>query len=218
MPAVTQAVGHGVDRFVVEHRPHVAEPGQLLVGDPNSAPNEIRWFPEVSCDYMVDSVKPEGGFGHMVTEDERNTIFEICDYWKNKCQEAIISDAIPDDVLPYLSRSPDNPCFYANHWAAGRNLIGYDYELLFKEGINARLKRVETKLAELEEKTISGMQDVDINHYLEKKRNWEAQIMSGKAMIHFAERYADLAKEQAEKEDNETRKQELLDISEGDSV
>ena len=196
-----------------EEVPLFIEPEQLLVGDPNSAPNEIRWFPEVSCEYMYDSVGPEGGYSHMVTDEEREQIFKICDYWKNKCQEGLIISAIPDDVLPYLDRSPQNPSFYANHWNAGRNIIGYDYELLFSEGLNARINRVEVKLAKLEEQVISGMQDISAEDYLEKKRNWEAQVICGKAMISFAERYAELAEAQAAGEEDPERKNELLEMA-----
>ena len=197
-----------------EKIPIFIEPNQLLVGDPNSAPNEIRWYPEVSCEYMIDSVKPEGGFGHMVTAEERQQIFDICDYWKDRCQEVVVSREIPDDVLPYLTRSLDNPYFYANHWNAGRNILGYDYELLFKEGLNARIKRVETKLAELTGHVLEGMQDSRSDGYIEKKRNWEAQIISAKAILRFAERLAELAREQADGEADPKRKKELLTIAE----
>jgi len=197
-----------------EKIPIFIEPDQLLVGDPNSTPNEIRWYPEVSCEYMIDSVKPEGGFGHMVTDEERQIIFDICDYWKDKCQEFVVSREIPDDVLPYLSRSPENPCFYANHWNAGRNILGYDFELLFEEGINARIKKVETKLAELKEKVTEGMQDIRSDVYLEKKRNWEAQIISARAILRFAERYAELSREQADGAADPKRKKELIKLAE----
>ncbi len=196
-----------------EEIPLFIEPGQLLVGDPNSAPNEIRWFPEVSCEYMIDSVKPDGGFGHMVSDKERQEIFDICDYWKDKCQEALVSREIPDDVLPYLVRSEENPSFYANHWNAGRNIIGYDFELLFEEGLNARIKRVELKLADLSEQLLKGVQDLSPAVYIEKKRNWEAQLISARAILRFAQRYAVLARDQASVAADPARKKELLNIA-----
>ena len=196
-----------------EELPIFIESGQLLVGDPNSAPNEIRWFPEVASEHMIESVKPDGGYSHMVTDEERVEIIEICDFWKDKCQEAVVKTAIPEDVIPYLERSLQNPCFYANHWACGRNIIGFDYEILFEEGLNNRLKRAESKLAELTKKIVDGMQDIGNDDYLLKKRNWEAQIICGEAIIRFAERYAELALEQAKAETDEVRKGELEEIA-----
>ena len=193
--------------------PIFIEEGQLLVGDPNSAPDEIRWFPEVASEHMIGSVMPEGGFGHMVTDEEREEIIEICEFWKDKCQEASVKAAIPEDVLPYLERSPQNPSFYANHWACGRNIIGFDYELLFKEGLNNRIKRIESKLAELSKKIIDGMQETDNNEYLGKKRNWEAMLICAKGIIRFSERYAELALEQAKSETDAVRKAELEEIA-----
>ncbi|MDD5169259.1 MAG: pyruvate formate lyase family protein [Syntrophales bacterium] len=196
-----------------EEMPIFIEPGQLLVGDPNSAPNEIRWFPEVACDYMVDAVKPEGGFGNLVTDEERAQVLEICDYWKGHTQEELIKAALPEAVLPFVNRSLENPSFCADHWNSGRNLIGFDFEVLLKEGLKARMGRVEAKLAELDDSFIMGTAEVGLDEYLEKKRNWQAQIIAAKAIIRFGERHAELAEEQAKKEKDATRKEELEEIA-----
>lgn len=193
-----------------EEIPIFIEPGQLLVGDPNSAEDEIRWYPEAACDYMKEAIKPEGGFGHMVTDEERVQTLEICDYWKNRCQEALVSAAMPEDALAYVDRSMENPCFFANDWGSGRGLIGYDFEVLFKEGLKARMeRRVEAKLAELEDKAMMGMEGMSVDEYLEKKRNWKGQIIAARAIIRFGERYAELAEEEAKEEKDATRKKEL---------
>ncbi len=197
-----------------EEIPLFIEDGQLLVGDPNSAPDEIRWFPEVACDYMIDAVQPDGGFGHMVDDEERKLIVDyICHYWKDKCQDIMVTEAIPEDVLPYLHRGVDNPSFYASHWNSGRNIIGYDFEVLFEQGLNARIKMVEEKLEELESEAMEGMSGKNVKDYLTKKQNWEAQIISGRAMVRFAERYAELAQQQAAEQKDEKRKEELLELA-----
>ena len=200
-----------VIKKICEELPIFIESGQLLVGDPNSAPDEIRWFPEVASGYMVDAIKPGGGFAHMVTEEEVAELVKICDYWEGKTQENLISAEMPEDVLPYLSRTENNPCFYADHWSGGRNLVGYDFEVLFGEGLKARIKRVETKLAELENNSLEL--HGTIQERVEKQRNWKAQIIVGNAIIRFAERYAELADELAKEEKDDNRRQELEDMA-----
>ena len=196
-----------------EEFPIYIEPGQLIVGDPNSAPDEIRWHPEMACEYMREAVAPDGGFYNMVTDEERKEIYEICDYWKNSCNESVINAVMPKDVIPYLCRSLQNPSFYANHWSSGPNVIGFDFEVLMSEGLNARVARVEKKLEELNENVINETGNIKVDEYIEKRRNWEAQIISAKALIRFAERYAELAEEQAKNENDQTRKNELLEMA-----
>ncbi|MCD6561366.1 MAG: hypothetical protein J7L16_06375 [Deltaproteobacteria bacterium] len=197
-----------------EELPLFIEDGQLLVGDPNSAPDEIRWFPEVACDYMIDAVKPDGGFGHMVNDEERKLILDyIIPYWKDECQDKKIRETIPEDIFPYVFRSPDNPSAFSSHWNAGRTEITFDYDVLFEQGLNRRIKMVEEKLEKLEAEAKEGMTGLSVKDYITKKQNWEAQIISGKAMVRFAERYAELAEQQAAEQKDEKRKEELLELA-----
>ena len=40
-----------------EKLPIFIKPGELIVGDPNSAPDELRWHPEISAEFMIDAVR-----------------------------------------------------------------------------------------------------------------------------------------------------------------
>jgi pyruvate-formate lyase len=65
---------------VCENLPVYIKPGELIVGDPNSAPDELRWYPEISANYMPEAVTT-GGFSQMVTDEEREEIIsDICAY------------------------------------------------------------------------------------------------------------------------------------------
>jgi formate C-acetyltransferase len=191
-----------------EEMPIFIKPGELIVGDPNSAPDEVRWYPEIAVSYMPEAV--ETGYKNMVTSDEKKELLdEIYDYWKDKSVEYLVDSALPKEALPFIYRSPENPCFYANLWNAGRQIMDYDYEVIFQGGVNARIKKAEAKLKELESKSFE-MHPAD---YINKKNNWESMIKSGKALIRFAERHAELAREQAQKEQDPARKKELEEIA-----
>ena len=191
-----------------EEMPIFIKPGELIVGDPNSAPGEVRWYPEVSVSYIPQAL--ETGFKHMVTSEEKKEILEeIYDYWKDKSQEYLVESVLPKDILPFTYRSPTNPAFYANLWNAGRQVMDYDYEKIFREGIKTRIEKAEGKLEELEGKSFE-MNPAD---YIHKKNIWESMIKCGKAVIKFAQRHAELAREEAQKERDTLRKKELEEIA-----
>ena len=56
-----------------EKLPIFIKAGELIVGDPNSAPDELRWHPEIDSHYMADAVTT-GSFSEMVTDAEREEI------------------------------------------------------------------------------------------------------------------------------------------------
>ena len=192
-----------------EEMPIFIKPGELIVGDPNSAPDEIRWYPEIGVWWMPDAVT-SGGYSEMVTDTERKEIIEdICEYWKGKCVRDRIEASLPKDWLPVIIPTGFGSSVNFSVWEEGRTLPNYDYEWLFKEGLKTRIDRAEAKLKELGNK-IGEMTPVE---YLEKKNNWEAMAICGRAIIRFAERYAELAREQARAERDETRKRELEEMA-----
>ena len=190
-----------------EEMPIFIKPGELVVGDANGAPDEIRWYPETVVSYMPDAVTT-GGFSQMVTEEERKEIIEdICEYWKGRCVVDRIWDALPNFMRPLAAERLNSvgvtPC------EDSHTITGYDYEPLFKEGLQARIDKVEAKLKELEDR----IGEMDPAEYLEKKHEWQAMAISGRAIIRYAQRHAELARRQAKAEEEETRKKELEELA-----
>ena len=191
-----------------EEMPIFIKPGELIVGDPNSAPDEVRWYPENSVHWMPEAVTT-GGFSDIVTDAERKEIIEdICEYWKDKSIESRIKAVLPEDMWPYIVGTITSTSV-ANIWEEGLTLLGYDYDSLFKEGLRARIDRAEASLKELETK----IGEMKPSEYVEKKNNWEAMAICGRAIIRFAQRHAELAREQAKAEKDETRKKELEEMA-----
>jgi len=197
-----------------EEMPIFIKPGELIVGDANGAPDEIRWYPESSMWWMPDGVTT-GGFSEMVTEEERKEIVEdICEYWKGRCVRDRIFDAMPEFIVPFVD-NPANPSVFPQTWDEHRTLLAQDWESLFKEGLQARIDKAEAKLKELEVESwkVDRIGEMDAAEYLEKKHEWEAMAISGRALIRFAQRHAELAREQAKAEKDETRKKELEEMA-----
>ena len=83
-----------------EKFPIFIKPGELIVGDPNSAPDELRWYPEIAMQHMPEAVT-SGGFSEMVTDAERREIVEdIYEFWEGKCISDRIKAILPRDVVP----------------------------------------------------------------------------------------------------------------------
>ena len=192
---------------ICDEMPIFIKPGELIVGDPNSAPDEVRIFPEIAVSFLPDAL--EGGFKDMVTPEEKAELLEIHDYWKDKSLEYQIESMLPKEVLPFICRTPTNPCTNADLWNCGRTLMDYDYERLFQDGIKARVAKAEAKLEELKNK----VSEMPPSEYMEKKNSWEGMIICGKALIRLACRYAELARQQAQKEVDPVRKKELEEIA-----
>ncbi len=189
--------------------PIFIKPDELIVGDPNSAPDEIRWYPEVSVWWMPDAVT-SGGYSEMVTDAERKEIVEdMCEYWKGRCVRDRISASLPEEWRPLVETGLGSTSVNFAVWEEGRTLSVYDYESLFREGLEARIDRAETKMKELGSK----IGEMDPAEYLEKKNNWEAMAICGRAILRYAERHAELARQQARAETDETRKRELEEIA-----
>lgn len=191
-----------------DEMPIFIKPSELIVGDANGAPDEIRWYPETSVWFMPEGVTT-GGYSNMVTEAERKEIVEdICAYWAGRCTRDRIEAAVPESIKPVVL-APMGSSFGFAVWEESRALPNYDYESLFKEGLSARIKKTEAKLKELDD----SMGKISPAEYLEKKQDWQAMVRCGKAIIRYASRHAELARQQARTEKDKIRKKELEDLA-----
>lgn len=190
-----------------EEMPIYINPGELIVGDPNGAPDEIRWYPETSVWWMPEAVT-SGGFSQMVDDVERKEIVEdVCEYWKERATEARIKAALPEALKPIVLEPISSVTCAV--WEESRGLPAYEYESLFREGLELRIARAEEKLKELEAK-VGALHPAE---YLEKRNNWLAMAMCGRAIVRYAQRHAELAREQAAEEEDEVRRRELEELA-----
>jgi pyruvate formate-lyase/glycerol dehydratase family glycyl radical enzyme len=190
-----------------DETPIFIKEGELIVGDANSAPDEVRWYPETNVDWMPEAIST-GAFSEMVTAEEKREIIEdICPYWKDRSIAGIIKASLPEEMAPTIV---EYGAFAANIWEEGRLVGAYDWAMLMKQGLKARIELAEAKLKKLDE----DVTEMDPGEYLEKKYNWEAMARCGRAILRHAQRYADLARQQAKEQKDEMRKKELEGMAE----
>ena len=193
--------------LLCEKMPIFIKAGELIVGDCNGAPEELRWHPEIDSHYMVDAVTT-GSFSEMVTDAERKEIVSnICEFWDGRSLADRIKAILPKEECQDVLQGFPSP-IEAKMWEQGPVSVAYEFPVLFKQGVQARIETAKRKLKELNQRG-AGMPPAE---YLEKKTNWEAMIIAGKGLLRFAQRYAELARSLAAEEVDDTRKQELEEI------
>lgn len=171
----------------------------LLVGSMGGSLNAIFTYPEWQVGWMIE----ENTIENSKTPEEREANQWVLDYWSKRSQ-------VPRVLEIYEKRYgvDPRPLYDAGYvvsffdWPAGGGNL--NYPRVYNEGLATMIKEVEERMYELEMRLPNK----------EKFYFYEASLMTMKAIVRYANRYAALAREMAEKETDATRKAELISIAE----
>lgn len=188
-----KALAHVLENMKIFIRDH-----ERIVGYQTSDPNGIYHPIDQNWRSVKRLVNNEAG-KTLLDDEGRKELDELCEYWKGKSMSDRHREALSGDIAKYWHYEG------TFLWSQLSELGIPDYEALFQTGLNGRIKKAEDRLAEID-KTVP----VD---YVDQKEFLQAVIIILKAVIHFAERYADLAKTLAANEDDAGRKEELEEIA-----
>jgi formate C-acetyltransferase len=137
----------------------------------------------------------------LLTDEERRVIKEeIIPYWKNEEQtvkarfDSNLNSELKEHILDLVYIVDTDLTNGIGHFFPG-------HENVFKGGFNGLIKKAESKTKEFEDDA-------------EKMRFFKSVLILLNAAKKFIQRFSDLAKEMAEKEQNPERQNELLEISE----
>lgn len=169
------------------------------VGNYASTPDAVFWPIEQNWKSVHRLLHSEGK--SLLDDDGRAKLDRIVEYWRGK--------SASDRRERAFAGSPDlekywkyEGTFLWSHWS---ELGVPNYEKVIKVGLNGIIKEAETKLEEIG-RTIPP-------DYLDQKDFVEAVIISLKAAIKWAGRYAELAKELTKSEKDKERKKQLAEIA-----
>lgn len=142
-----------------------------------------------------------------INKDEWDLLKIAADYWEDKCafqRARKIYDETFKDEAKIIYQLFSGVIFSSIiHVPMGFLLL--DYEKVMKIGLNGIIQEVETEKAKL---------PVGLLESRDKRYFYEAALICLRAMLRLAIRYAKLAKEMAEKETDQERYAELLEIAE----
>jgi len=180
---------------------------ELLVGDHVEKPNLMPIWPESNYFLNIDLLNSP------YAPDEKEEFREIAEWWKPHTIQAKAEEYIDEEEkeLQNANASMESPGYLTGHSSPTPS-----YESVFEDGLEGRIKRIEGKLKEAQDKFLhqnpwNGPEAMTLPA---KMDNWNAMLIMDKAVIRWAKRYARLARYMAEEEKDTKRKEELLMIAE----
>ena len=182
---------------------------ELLVCNYASDPSALAVYPELNVSLLEDGVTGKGyiSFEHMVTQDEKEELLDICKYWRGKSLDDRVRSILPDEVKDYIDFNGLNEAQRFSHGIGG---AVQNIEPLLHIGLKGVIEKIDDRLSELNA-SASGV--VNKGDYIDQVNNLEAMKLACKAMIRFGERYAELARDMAKVEKDTKRKEELEKIA-----
>ncbi|WP_444293942.1 glycyl radical protein [Holdemanella porci] len=180
------------------------EDKSLLAGNQATKNRNAPIFPEYTMEFVMnelDQFEKRDGDIFYITEKTKEQLREIAPFWQNNNLRARGEALLPEEVRVFMETGVFGMEGKLN---AGDAHLAVNYERILKDGLRGYEKRVKEYKATLE---LTNPDNVD------KYCFYNAVLIVLKAVRNFANRYSVLAKDLAEKEMNQKRKIELLEIS-----
>lgn len=180
------------------------EDKSLLAGNQATKNRNAPIFPEYTMEFVMkelDQFEKRDGDVFYITEKTKEQLREIAPFWQNNNLRARGEALLPEEVRVFMETGVFGMEGKLN---AGDAHLAVNYERILKDGLKGYEKRVKECKASLD------LTDPDS---IDKYCFYNAVLIVLKAVRNFANRYSVLAKDLAEKELNQKRKIELLEIS-----
>nr|WP_270498867.1 formate C-acetyltransferase/glycerol dehydratase family glycyl radical enzyme [Holdemanella porci] len=189
---------------VLDHMSIYIEDKSLLAGNQATKNRNAPIFPEYTMEFVMnelDQFEKRDGDVFYITEKTKEQLREIAPFWQNNNLRARGEALLPEEVRVFMETGVFGMEGKLN---AGDAHLTVNYERILKDGLKGYEKRVKEYKATL---------DLTDPESIDKYCFYNAVLIVLEAVRNFANRYSVLAKDLAEKELNQERKIELLEIS-----
>lgn len=180
------------------------EDKSLLAGNQATKNRNAPIFPEYTMEFVMkelDQFEKRDGDVFYITEKTKEQLREIAPFWQNNNLRARGEALLPEEVRVFMETGIFGMEGKLN---AGDAHLAVNYERILKDGLRGYEKRVKEYKASL---------DLTDPESIDKYCFYNAVLIVLEAVRNFANRYSVLTKDLAEKELNQERKIELLEIS-----
>lgn len=180
------------------------EDKSLLAGNQATKNRNAPIFPEYTMEFVMkelDQFEKRDGDVFYITEKTKEQLREIAPFWQNNNLRARGEALLPEEVRVFMETGVFGMEGKLN---AGDAHLAVNYERILKDGLKGYEKRVKEYKASLD---LTNPESID------KYCFYNAVLIVLEAVRNFANRYSVLAQDLAEKELNQERKLELLEIS-----
>lgn len=180
------------------------EDKSLLAGNQATKNRNAPIFPEYTMEFVMNELnqfEKRDGDVFYITEKTKEQLREIAPFWQNNNLRARGEALLPEEVRVFMETGVFGMEGKLN---AGDAHLAVNYERILKDGLKGYEKRVKEYKATL---------DLTDPESIDKYCFYNAVLIVLEAVRNFANRYSVLAEDLAEKELNQERKIELLEIS-----
>lgn len=189
---------------ILDNIPIIIRPGELIVGSTTLAPRGCQTYPEFSYKWLeaeFDTVEHRKADPFYISEQAKKDLLEADAYWEGKTTSELATALMTPETLKAIEHNIFTP---GNYFYNGVGHVTVQYDKVLAIGFEGIIARIEEELA--------GCNPGD-SDYCTKSQFLQAAIISCRAVIRYAARYAKLAEEEAAACADAVRKRELLQIA-----
>ena len=190
---------------ILHNIPIIIRDNELIVGSSTIAPRGCQTFPEFSYEWLeaeLDTVATRTADPFEIAEETKAELKEADKYWKGKTTSELATSYMAPEAIKAIEHNIFTP---GNYFYNGVGHVTVKYWEVLETGFEGIMEKAQ--------KELDGCSVGDGN-YARKSHFLEAVILSCKAVIDYAGKYAKLAQEMAAQTSDPVRKQELFVIAE----
>nr|WP_295970815.1 glycyl radical protein [uncultured Bacillus sp.] len=178
---------------------------ELIVGNLTASPRAAQIFPEFSNKWLLDefdTLAKRKGDVFLISEDTKAKLREAFDYWNGKTTNEFATELMFSETKEAMDAGVFT---VGNYYFNGVGHISVDYAKVLKKGMNGII-------AEVEE--VKANSDKTAPDYIEKDYFLNSVLITSKAVMTYAQRFAEEARRLAAQTSDNRRQKELLQIAE----
>ena len=190
---------------ILKNLPIIIRPEELIVGSTTIAPRGCQTYPEFSYEWLeaeFETVETRSADPFYISDETKKRLLAADAYWKGKTTSELATSYMAPETLRAMKHNFFTP---GNYFYNGVGHVTVKYWEVLETGFEGIMEKAQ--------KELDGCSVGDGN-YARKSHFLEAVILSCKAVIDYAGRYAKLAQEMAAQTSDPVRKQELFVIAE----
>lgn len=191
-------------KHILENIPIIIRPLELIVGSTTIAPRGCQTYPEFSYDWLeaeFDTVEKRSADPFYISEDTKKRLLKADAYWKGKTTSELATSYMAPETLRAMKHNFFTP---GNYFYNGVGHITVQYWKVMEIGLSGYKKLVNDELEACK---------FGDDNYAKKTTLLRSMLITCDAVIAYAKRYSELAKDMASKEFDAKRKAELLEIA-----
>ncbi|GCF93131.1 glycyl radical enzyme [Enterococcus florum] len=182
----------------------VIRPDELIVGNLTKSPRGTQIFPEFSNQWLADEfdrIEQRTGDLFRISDQVKQELSGAFQYWKGRTTNELATELMFDETKDAMNAGVFT---VGNYYFNGVGHISVDYGKVLQVGLKGIREEAQAELAALD---FGDPEAVTKSHFL------EAVTISVDAVVHYANRLANLAADEANRTNDMQRKIELEKIS-----